>query len=321
MRSAGEPAASPPVWIRASAPLVRRLPLGRYRLMNWLCRDPPDAFVAPLPGGGRSTPLSFICDLHDSIAREVCFTGRYAPQETALLRLLLGAAGTMVDAGANWGYFTLLGSRLVGPSGRVVAMEPDPRACATLRGNVDLNALAQTTVVEAAAAARRGTATLQGYDERGGNWGLSRVVAAPAARGRSFTVRALPVDGLLDDLRIAGVDLIKIDVEGAELAALDGMMEGLARRRYRAILIEWHPAMLSADGRDPSDGIRALGAAGYRGWTIDYSPEATRRAAYARDPDVSAWLKPFEPVDLAGRWPHTLWLTPDQPAVLARPHG
>ena len=54
----------------------------------------------------------FECDPRDAIAREVCFTGRYEPQETALVRTILRPGMSFVDVGANWGYFTLLAAWL-----------------------------------------------------------------------------------------------------------------------------------------------------------------------------------------------------------------
>ena len=71
--------------------------------------------------------FTFECDLRDAISREVCFTGRYEPLETLLVQSTLRPGMTFVDVGANWGYFTLVASHLVGSSGLVVSLEPDPR--------------------------------------------------------------------------------------------------------------------------------------------------------------------------------------------------
>ena len=80
--------------------------------------------------------FTFICDVRDSLMREVCFTGMYEPQETLLAQQLLRRGMTVVDVGANWGYFTLLAAHLVGNRGRVLSLEPDPRMFRLLQQNV-----------------------------------------------------------------------------------------------------------------------------------------------------------------------------------------
>src|SRR5262249_47379079 len=101
-----------PFWVSFSSSAIRAMPFGRYRLANALARFSSKPFLARLPQdlGGAS----FVCDLQDSIAREVCFTGRYEPQETHIARMLLQGGMTVVDVGANWGYFTLVCAHLVG---------------------------------------------------------------------------------------------------------------------------------------------------------------------------------------------------------------
>src|SRR5512142_2823283 len=122
-----ERAAGPaPLWIRAAAAMIRRLPAGRYRAAHWIGRRVREPFWAALPADLGS--LQFHCDLRDGLMREACLTGRYEPQETALLGRLLAPGMTFVDVGANWGYFTLVGAHLVGRAGRVISVEADPRA-------------------------------------------------------------------------------------------------------------------------------------------------------------------------------------------------
>src|SRR6266566_1848196 len=137
-----------PCWVRLSAALIRHLPAGRYRTMQKLPR-PCSAFLMHLPEevGG----YSFRCDLRDTISREVCFTGRYEPQETALGRSTWRPGMSFVDVGANWGYFTLLAASLVGTNGRVLSLEPDPRLFSILRDNIVRSGLNQVTALQLAA--------------------------------------------------------------------------------------------------------------------------------------------------------------------------
>jgi FkbM family methyltransferase len=303
------PREAAPAWLRAVALAIRRLPAGRYRAMN---RFRAGRFSARLPadaGGARH-----VCDLRDVIAREVFFTGRYGPQETALLRAVLRPGDTFVDVGANWGYFTLLAAHLVGPAGRVVAMEPDPRLYAMLRANVQANGLRHVAAIEAAAADAEGTLRLAGHDPDGGNWGVSTVIGGDGHEdggAERFTVQARTVDGVLDEQGTERVELLKMDIEGAEELALRGMAGGLGRGRYRRVLVELHPTLHPRRRALAGDVAALFGAAGYRGWSVDHSPETTRRAGYARRVDARALLRPLDgaPDDA---WPHQLWAAPGQ---------
>ena len=159
-----------PGWLRAVAWAVRRLPAGRYRAMNALPRRL--RFAARLPrevGGWR-----FACDLRDLTAREAFFTGRYGPQETALLGAALRPGATFVDVGANWGYFTLLAAHRVGPAGRVVALEPDPRLFALLRANLAANGIGWAVALPWRRRTARGPSPSRGTTPRGATGGSRR---------------------------------------------------------------------------------------------------------------------------------------------------
>jgi FkbM family methyltransferase len=293
---------------------MRRMPAGRYRLLN-LLRLRRDRFVTSMPVDGRN--LEFACDLRDTLAREVCFTGKFEPQETSLLHTILRPGMTFVDVGANWGYFTLLASGLVGESGTVVSLEPDPRMFALLQGNVARNRLSQVTPLALAAAAGAGVLTLAGFDEDDGNWGVSTVVDDSAGGPGTFRVAAQALDTILDEYGVSGVDLVKMDIEGAELLALRGMADGLCAHHYRRVLLELHPSILAARVRTPLEVCAPLVDNGYRAWRIDHSPSAMRRAAYTRAPEPGSFLTPMRDLSEAlsswsylDSWPHLLWLAP-----------
>jgi FkbM family methyltransferase len=298
----------PPLWVSASASVIRRLPAGRYQLADALARFAGEPFLAYLPAdlGG----WSFVCDLRDTISREACFTGRYEPQETQIAQRLLAPGMVVVDVGANWGYFTLVVAHLVGGSGAVIAIEPHPRLAAMLARNVGNNRLAHVEIVRAAAAAGTGSRPFVGFDEQGGNWGVSR--GAREAEAPDFEVQTVALDGLLDERQVSRVDLVKIDIEGGEAEAIRGMAAGLGQRRYRYVLIECHPAELARMRVSIEECLRPLRHAGYHGWQIDHSAEMHRRAA--RGPVSTAELvAPIDEHALASdRWPHLLWVAPGE---------
>ena len=302
-----------PLWVRCAAGVVRRMPAARYRLMNQLARRPMSPFQAKMPDelGG----YTFACDLRDSIAREVCFMGYYEPQETALLRWLLKPGMIFVDVGANWGYFTLLAAHLVGGHGRVLSLEPDPRMFRLLEQNVQMNHLTHAAALQIAAADETATLRMQGFDTEQGNWGLSRLTSEPTLASDAFEVSARPLDELLDEQGVDQVDLVKIDVEGAEDLVLRGMSRGLEEGRYRRILLEVHPGLLRQRSRDVNDVIEQLLSSGFQGWRIDHSLQATRRAAYSRAPRGEDYLAPLDPDTSWDAWPHLLWALPQAELV------
>jgi FkbM family methyltransferase len=298
-----------PFWVAPTASAIRRLPFGRYHVSNTIARFAGGPFLARMPGdlGGAR----FVCDLHDTIAREVCFTGRYEPQETQLAMQLLGQGMTVVDVGANWGYFTLVTAYLVGPRGRVLALEPHPRLSWMLRENVSVNALTHVEPLTLAAGAEAGPRTFIAFDERGGNSGLSR--AASLSETGDFDCATIALDALVDARKIGRVDLLKMDIEGGEVDALRGMTAGLAAHRYRYVLLECHPAALAAAGACLDHCLAPFARAGYRGWRIDHSPPMHKRAASGLVP-AAELLSPIDPVALrSDPWPHLLWVAPGEP--------
>lgn len=301
-----------PFWVSLSASAIRTLPFGRYQLANALARFAGTPFLAHLPPdlGGSS----FVCDLHDTISREVCFTGRYEPQETQLALRLLGPGMVVADVGANWGYFTLVCAHLVGRIGRVIALEPHPRLASMLAENVAGNRLSQVEVLRVAAGATSVSTgeskAFVGFDERGGNWGVSR--AAQGAEVPDFESQVVALDALLDDRQAGRIDLVKIDIEGAEAEAIRGMAAGLERHRYRYVLVECHPAELARMGASVEQCLTAFRRAGYRGWHIDHSAAMHRRAAGGAVPTAELLVPIDDRVLASDHWPHLLWAAPGE---------
>lgn len=137
----------------------------------------------------------------------------------AAMRRLLKPGGIFVDAGANIGAATILGRRLVGPEGSVVAIEMMPGTAARLRGNLARNDFADVTVVEVALASvsgRQVTASIQpGHAGR-----ATLALADTLAAARTVTVATRTLSEIAGAL--PRIDLLKIDVEGAEIDALTG---------------------------------------------------------------------------------------------------
>lgn len=293
-----------PLWLRVGAAITRRLPAGRYRAAAWLTRRVAAPFLARLPH--RLGGSWFVCDPGDAIAAQAYFGGVYEPQETAITQALLAPGATFVDVGANWGYFTLLAARRLGARGAVIALEPDPRMCGALRANVALNGLSSVTVLELAAADRAGTVPLLGFDQAGGNYGLSRMAPRGEEPPGSFAVTASTLDDVFAELRLTRVSLLKMDIEGGEARALAGLRRSFEAGVVDRLLLEVHPQQLEESGSSVAQVFELLERAGFRGWTVDHSPRATRRAAYARRVDVRTYLRPLDARQPLDAWAHCL---------------
>lgn len=251
----------------------------------------------------------FDCSLCDMVARDVFLAGCFATQEIAFLRGILQPGMTFVDVGANWGLFTLVARGLVGHKGRVLALEPDPRLFNKLRANLERNQLHDVTVLEVAAADIDAAKLLVAHDHSGDNWGISRLAERCPENELSFHVVSRKLDELLDENGMREVDLVKIDVEGAEDLVLGGMRSGLNSQRYKLILLELHPSRLAERSKHIGEITNLLLANGYIGYGLNCAKDGVRRAYYHPWTPFSEYILPLEKA-LDDPSPHTLWLSP-----------
>jgi FkbM family methyltransferase len=304
---ADAPLGAAPIWLRAASSVIRWLPVGRFSAMNWIGARRPNPFWTRLPPDLGE--LAYSCDLCDGLMREVYLTGRYEPQETAVLRGLLRPGMTFVDVGANWGYFTLVGAHLVGPSGRVLSVEADPRACRALRANAEKNALTTVQVLNIAASDAAGRLWFQEYERDArdsGNFGVAQSTLIVEG-GRRIEVEARPLDDVLDESDVDRVHVLKMDIEGGEARAIAGLERALSAHRIDNISIELHPYHLRDLGTSIGEVIRVLRSHRYTPWLIDHSVNA-RLGSVHKQVDAPAMLVPLDGcVTDLGDWPHLLW--------------
>lgn len=184
--------------------------------------------------------------------------GLYELDTARLIRRLLEPGGWFVDCGANIGYFTLLAARRVGPEGRVDAFEPDPINRARLEQHLADNApLPQVRVHPVAVGAEAATTTLFHPNAGPTNHGAASTYQSLTADATDVSAFPIRVARLVDELD--GVpNLIKLDVEGAELAAITGASGLLGGEKPPAIIVEHNPVTAAAAGYRPSDLMRRL---------------------------------------------------------------
>lgn len=194
----------------------------------------------------------------DTIGSQL-LSGSYEPTTARVLEALIARGATVVDVGANIGYFTVLSALLTGPTGRVVAFEPEPRNHTVLTGNVAANDLRQVTVIQAACADRVGQHELSINSSETGWHRLAP--AGETARGKRVLVDLTTVDTVIGE---APVDVIKIDVEGHEGSVVAGMLSTVASNPGVTVILEYSPAQARLAGLDPLTPVTLLREAGLR---------------------------------------------------------
>jgi FkbM family methyltransferase len=171
-------------------------------------------------------------------------------------REVVGPGDRVVDVGANQGLFTLFFSELVGPDGRVLALEPDPILFDALQLNCERNGVRNVDCRRVAASNRAGSAWLRRSRV---NRGDNRIEERP--REKSVRVEICTMDKLVGD---APLEFVKIDVQGHEAEVLQGLGVVLDRNPRLKVFLELWPHALAARGHGILDTLHPLLVRGYR---------------------------------------------------------
>ena len=199
------------------------------------------------------------------ITPHLCMDGYWESWITVALARTLRPGWHCLDIGANHGYYTLIMADAVGQRGRVVPVEPTPRLAELLRQTLDVNGFPSVTVVQKAASRTDGdTLRLVVPPRRSMNARLSEVAGPTDA---VFDVETVTVDALTREW--PRVDLIKIDVEGAEEDVWQGMQRTIEQNPGLVVILE-----LNVDRyEDPRTFLEAIERAGFRLRYIDFDAE------------------------------------------------
>jgi FkbM family methyltransferase len=198
----------------------------------------------------------------------------YEPDVTAALERLTQPGFVCADLGAHVGYFTLLLARLTGPEGRVFAFEAAADNARAVRRNVKLNGLASRVTVETAAVVERSAGQVPLFPGRAGGsmeWTTDAGFAVREDPDSRAPAEAMRVDTIaLDDYLPpdSRLDLVKMDIEGAEGRALRGMRR-LLREARPVVVLEFHREV-------GWPAIPALTEAGYAFTTLEREPVAVK---------------------------------------------
>jgi FkbM family methyltransferase len=209
------------------------------------------------------------CETADLIQSMIFHFGTWEPDISWVLRQILGPGDVMADVGANIGYDSLLGSLLVGKTGRIVSIEAAPSTFEKLKSNLGLNNSENVRALNMAVSDERRSLTL--YTGNQNNIGASSTIES-VDRKVAVKVDALPLDELLTESERRNLRLIKMDIEGGEPTVLRRFLKTIEMYGSRTCLIvEASPQLDRSAWMELFEGFRAAGFSAY-GIENSYSP-------------------------------------------------
>ena len=225
--------------------LLRPWPL--RPLANWAIRQ-------LLPAQVNFGEAVVVLNPDDPVVSGALHFGVYEKAETKFFQTACQPGMTFLDVGANIGYYTALATHEVGPTGKIIALEPDPESFKYLEQTIAANAA--ENVLAFPVAASDAPATLPLFISRD-NRGDNRLYSPGESRPQ-VEVDAVVTDALLAENKIGTVNLIKIDVQGYEPKVIAGLRATITRSPKLTLLTEFWPKGIHDAGGDPQEFLNTL---------------------------------------------------------------
>ena len=194
---------------------------------------------------------------------DLSIAGVYEPFETELVKKTIKKGDIVLDIGANIGYYTLLFAKLVGPSGKVYAFEPDPINFALLSKNVRVNGYTNVKLENKAVSDKTSKAKLYLSDSSAAD----HVIFDDNKDRRSIDIETTSLDDYFKDFD-GRIDFLKMDIQGAEGGAVKGSIN-LFQSNISKIFTEYYPYGLSSFGVEPKEFLDLLINAGFKIYNMD----------------------------------------------------
>ena len=185
----------------------------------------------------------------EHIQQQLFWYGYYEKEVGDLLKKILRQKDVFIDIGANIGYFSLL-SATISPSAKVISFEPVKDLFQKIKENVSINDCKNIVAINAAVGETNEQREL--FLSTPDNLGMSSFQQPENYAGRKENVEVIAIDDWFKTSGLTKVDLIKLDIEGSELAALKGMRSVLEEQRP-VLIAEINPETLSLFGLNQSD--------------------------------------------------------------------
>ena len=194
----------------------------------------------------RLTPVKWI---------EIIRKGAYERHFVKLFQKECKKGMTVLDVGAQYGYYSFLAAKLVGPKGKVFSFEPDPKSYSLLLKGIKANNFKNIVPV------------CKAISNINGSMNITLPYMNPT-REVSFSVKTVSLD---DFFKYIDIDIIKMDIDGAETFALKGMREIL--KRDLKIFLELHPDFIRDFGGSPVVCVNALLQNDFKIYSLDSIPK------------------------------------------------
>jgi len=187
----------------------------------------------------------------------------------------LKAGMTMVDIGAHIGYYLGPVCRSIGPNGKAIFIEPLPEHYMLLQKSIAINKFSWANSLNAAISNQSGDVVFYPAKDSGRN-SLAKNAITDA---QPIRVPAISLDQMCSDLGLATIDLLQMDIEGAEVLVVRGGSECLNEHRIKTILCEWHPQQLLNDFQtDPLEFLGQIAQHGFDVFRLD--PQTGKEHAF-----------------------------------------
>ena len=271
----------PPTWPFKIYNTLLKFPFLKYFMglvIRWLTPD----FMEIQEG-------KILFDKDDPVMAGAISFGKFEPETVAIFRSSLKEDMTVIDIGANLGYFTVIAASRVGPSGKVFSYEPDPRNFNLLKKNITVNGFKNVMAIPIALSDCAGTRKLFFGDNQ-----TTHSFSDKRGAGRSESVVTDTLDNSLKTLGYSRIDIIKMDIEGAEPIALEGMKETIARKPALIIIFEFYPNAIKRLGYSPLKFLETFKELGFSMSVID-EDSGTRIVI----DDIATFIESFENKELS----------------------
>ena len=225
-----------------------------------------------IPRSVKCHGATIVLNPTDPVVSGALMLRSYEKTETSFFLRTCRPGMTVVDIGANVGYYTALALSRMQGRGRIIAFEPDPENFRYLQQTVAANNGFIATCLQKAVSDSAGSMTLYtSRDNRGDNRLYANELCTDACQ-----VDVVPVDTALAELGIQQVDFIKMDVQGYEAHVIGGMVQTLRNSSPIIVLSEFWPYGLRAAGSDPVHMLEFLEQLGFELYELTYNREPVR---------------------------------------------
>jgi FkbM family methyltransferase len=210
----------------------------------------------------ETTHGKFFVDPFSNFGDELISQVNYEPEMTKVISSILEQGDTFLDVGANEGYFSILGSHIVGETGKVISIEPQTRLLNIIFRNMLENQCFNIHVFQRAISDNKGIVNISLSPDM--NTGSSGLLQLTKYKTKTQLVPQMTLRDFLGLLSIGKVKLMKIDVEGFEYEVILGSRKVFEDSIIENIALELHPGILKIRNKESSDILNFLESCGYK---------------------------------------------------------